>query len=127
MGQALLVSVDIPMGAEILRALDVAGLNVKVAAWMVLPEYEDWRIILASSAFDKAGTLKTFRLIREALDAAGIPIERRPIFVPLRLTDPTIRELRRIFGKAKSVEGMRLGGQMIGDRFIEDGYAYRIS
>jgi len=127
MGQALLVSVDIPMGAEILRALDEAGLNVKVAAWMVLPEYEDWRLILGSSTFDKAGTLKTFRLIREALDAAEIPIERRPIIVPLRMTDPTIRELRRIFGKAKSVEGMRLGGQMIGGRFIEDGYAYRIS
>jgi len=25
------------------------------------------------------------------------------------------------------VEGMRLGGQLVGDRFIEDGYAYRIS
>jgi hypothetical protein len=29
------------------------------------------------------------------------------------------KELRRVFGKP-------LGGQMIGDRFIEDAYAYRI-
>jgi hypothetical protein len=35
--------------------------------------------------------------------------------------------LRRIFAKTKSVEGMRLGGQMIGDRFIEDAWVYRIS
>lgn len=26
-----------------------------------------------------------------------------------------------------SAKGMRLGGQMIGDRFIEDAYVYRIS
>jgi hypothetical protein len=32
-----------------------------------------------------------------------------------------------MFGKANSVEGMRLGGQMIGDRFLEDAYLYRIS
>ena len=127
MGQALLVSVDIPKGSEILRALDEAGLKVKVAAWMVLPEYEDWRIILASRIFDEVGPRKMYGLVHDALDRAEFPVELRPPFVILPMTDPTIRELRRIFGKAKSVEGIRLGGQMIGGRFIEDGYAYRIS
>jgi hypothetical protein len=45
----------------------------------------------------------------------------------LSMTDPFTKVLRRIFGKAKSVEGRRLGGQMIGDRFVEDAYIYRIS
>ncbi|MBZ5724745.1 MAG: hypothetical protein LAP87_07080 [Acidobacteriia bacterium] len=45
----------------------------------------------------------------------------------LAMADPFIKELRRIFGKAKSVEGMRLGGQLIADRFIDDAYVYRIS
>jgi hypothetical protein len=45
----------------------------------------------------------------------------------LPMSDPFIKGLRSIFGKAKSVEGMRLGGQLIGDRFIEDAYVYRIS
>ena len=45
----------------------------------------------------------------------------------LPLTDRSIKALRRIFAKAKNVEGMRLGGQMIGDRFVEDAYVYRIS
>jgi hypothetical protein len=43
------------------------------------------------------------------------------------MADPSIRELRRLFGKTKSVEGMRLGGQVFGDRFVEDAYVYRIS
>jgi hypothetical protein len=44
-----------------------------------------------------------------------------------RTYDPFIRSLRKTFAKAKSVEGMRLGGQTFGDRFVEDAYAYRIS
>jgi hypothetical protein len=40
--------------------------------------------------------------------------------------DPFIRELRKMFGKAKDVTGMRLGGQTIGNRFIDNAYVYRV-
>ncbi len=40
--------------------------------------------------------------------------------------DPFVREIRGIFGKAKDVEGMRLGGQTIGNRFIDSAYVYRV-
>jgi hypothetical protein len=40
--------------------------------------------------------------------------------------DPFIGEIRRIFGKAKDVMGMRLGGRMIGNRFVENAYVYRV-
>jgi hypothetical protein len=43
------------------------------------------------------------------------------------MKDPFIQELRKLFGKAKSVAGMRLGGQSFGDRFVEEGCVYRIS
>ena len=45
----------------------------------------------------------------------------------LAMSDPFIKALRKLFGRSKSVEGMRLGGQMIGDRFVDDAYVYRIS
>jgi hypothetical protein len=45
----------------------------------------------------------------------------------LRMKDPFIRDLRKLFGTAKNVTGMRLGGQSFGDRFVEDGYVYRIT
>jgi hypothetical protein len=45
----------------------------------------------------------------------------------MKLDDPFIQELRGIFGKAASVEGMHLGGQIIGNRFVEDSYAYKIA
>ncbi|MGO4883974.1 MAG: hypothetical protein ACLP59_24590 [Bryobacteraceae bacterium] len=127
MGQALLVSVDLDTGGEILRILDEASLKVTVALWALLEEYTDWRLVLASRRFDVVGTLEAHGIINDALRAAGFPIENKPSILILPMTDSTVRALRRIFGKVKSVEGMRLGGQQIGSRWVEDAYVYRIS
>ncbi len=54
-------------------------------------------------------------------------VEKTPTILIPPTTDPTVRTLRRIFSKAKTVEGMRLGGQQIGKRWVEDAYVYRIS
>jgi hypothetical protein len=40
--------------------------------------------------------------------------------------NPLVCGLRRIFGKAASLEGMRLGGQTIGGVWVDDAYVYRI-
>jgi hypothetical protein len=127
MGQALLVNVDLDAGAEILRIIDTAGVRVSVAAWIVLDEYGDWRLLLSSRQLDAAGPGKASGLVFDALVAADFPVEKTPTILILPTTDPTVRTLRRIFGKAKTVEGMRLGGQMIGKRWVEDAYVYRIS
>ena len=127
MDKTALVNIDFLRGAEILKALDQAGLRVSVALWTYLEEYEDWRLILAGRKLDAAGRREGYGLVHDALMATGITPERTPALMITRMTDPFIRELRRIFGKAKTVEGMRLGGQMIGDRFVEDAYVYRIS
>ena len=128
MDKTLLVSgVDLGQGAEILRILDGAGLKISVALWVYLPEYEDWRLVLSSRKFDAVRLPTAYGLFHDALEAAGIPLERTPPVMILGMSDPFIRTLRRIFGKAKSVDGMRLGGQTIGDRFVDDAYAYRIS
>jgi len=127
MGEALLVNVDVDRGAEILRILDEAGLKVSVALWAVLGEYGDWRLLVASRRLDAVDQLKAYLLVNEALRASGFPLEHKPSIVILPMTDPTIRALRQTFGKAKSVEGMRLGGQLIGKRWVEDAYVYRIS
>ena len=127
MNKTALVNVDIDTGAEVLSALDKADLKIKVAAWFQLPEYGDWRLVLAARSFDLPDLREAYGLIRKALEADEFPIERRPAILVMRTSEPLIRDLRRIFGKTKSVAGMRLGGQTIGDRFVEDGYVYRIA
>jgi len=129
MHKSALVSVDLETGSEILEILDRANVKIGVALWAVFPDYYDPRLVVSARRFDSLGTRKAYGLANESLDAAESPPRRRktPIIMILPMTDPFIRGLRRIFAKAKDVEGMRLGGQMIGDRFLEDAYVYRIS
>ena len=127
MGQALLVNVDLDAGAEILRIMDKARVKVNVASWIVFDEYGDWRLLLSSRQLDAAGPGKASGMVFDALVAADFPVEKTPTILILPMTDSTVRTLRRIFSKAKTVEGMRLGGQQIGKRWVEDAYVYRIS
>ena len=127
MGQALLVNVDLDAGAEILRIMDRAGAKVSVAAWIVFDEYGDWRLLLSSRQLDAAGPGKASGLVFDALVAADFPVEKTPTILILPMADSTVRTLRRIFSKAKTVEGMRLGGQQFGNRCVEDSYVYRVS
>src|SRR6185437_2571130 len=127
MDKATLVNVDVGLGSEMVSLLEGAKLKVNVALWMFLSEYEDWRLVVAGRRFDTPDPRDAYRLLHDTLDPAGFTPRRTPPVLILPMADPFIRELRRIFGKAKSVEGMRLGGQMIGNRFVEDAYVYRIS
>ena len=127
MDKTAMVSIEIDTGAELVEKLERAKVKVSVALWAYLSEYSDWRMILSSRQFDSLDLRDALGLIHDSLDAAGIKPERAPLVMILPMNDPFIRDLRRHFAKAKSVEGMRLGGQMFGDRFIEDAYVYRIS
>ena len=127
MDKAALVNIDIQRGAEILDALDRANVRVSVALWAHLAEYEDWRLVLSARRFDAMDLGDAYGLLHNRMADVGLTVEKTPPILILPMSDPSIRDLRRIFGKAKSVEGMRLGGQMFGDRFVEDAYVYRIS
>jgi len=120
-----LVGIEIERGAALVKALDDAKIKIRVAMWAYLSDYEDWRMVLAGPGLD-AGR-DAYGLVVEAMAKAGFTPETSPVYVIYRMKHKFIRELRRIFAKARSVEGMRLGGQLIGDKFIEDAYVYRIS
>jgi len=80
---------------------------------------------LATPLYDKLGQRGAYRKLIDTLwtsdqDWANSPIQLQSIRSPL------IRELRRIFRKAASVAGMRLGGQMIGGVWVDEAYVYRI-
>jgi len=126
MDKTVLVVRDLANGTEILEALDRAKLDIRVAVWAYLDEYPDWRLVLASPRFDEVGLGESFGLIREALEAAGIPYEKKPPIVILKMSDKTIRDMRKMYSKSKELEGRNIGYQSFGDRFIEEAIAYRI-
>ena len=127
MDKVALVSPEIERGALLIDTLESAKIKVAVALWAYLSEFEDWRLVLSARQFDSFGIRDAYGLLHESLAGAGFTPRTTPRVMILPMTDPFVKELRRVFGKTKSVEGMRLGGQMFGDRFVQDAYVYRIS
>jgi hypothetical protein len=124
--QSVLVNIEIQRGADVLAALDLAKLTVSVALFARLAEYGDWQLVLAARAFDEHRITKAYGLVFESLTAAGIAVQKTPSILILPMKDPFIRDIRRMYGKSKDVEGVILHSESFGGRFIEDGYVYRI-
>jgi len=124
MDQATLVGLEIDKGRRIVSTLDHSGIDPKVALWLITPEYEDGRLVLASTKLDQTHPLRAYEEVAEALKGSFVYI--LPPMLILRMKDPFIKALRDRFGKTSDVEGMRLGGQSMGNRFITDAYVYRI-
>jgi len=127
MDKTALVNFDIERGREVVVALDAAEMKIAVALWAYSPEYEDWRLVISGRQLDSLDLRDAYRQVNDALTSAGLTPDKTPPILILSMNDSFIKTLRQIFGKTRSVEGMRLGGQMIGDRFLEDAYVYRIS
>lgn len=126
MDSATMVSFDIESGQKVIDALDADGKNPNVALWAKIPDYEDWRLVIASDRLDQTSQFLGYTQINEALEKAQIPIHRQPTISLRSMDKPFIQDLRSIFSSAKDTYGMRLGGQMIGDKYLEDAFVYRI-
>ncbi|MDQ2835395.1 MAG: hypothetical protein M3Y50_16965 [Acidobacteriota bacterium] len=124
MDQATLVNLDVDAGARAVVALDDAKIRVVVALWMVSDDHDDWRLVLSSPFLDQSRLLDAYQEVAKALHGRFLHMPPPILILPTK--DPFIRDLRKLFGKTKDVNGMRLGGQMIGNRFVSDAYVYRI-
>jgi hypothetical protein len=121
-----LVSYDIENGKEVIEALDRDGKTPNVALWAKLPDYEDWRLVIASDLLDKSSSLSGYEEINAAMKKAGISYRKRPTIYWRPMNKPFIQALRSAFASAVDTYGMRLGGQKFGDQYLEDAFVYRI-
>ncbi len=124
MDKTALVSFDIDNGQRILDALDQDGKSIDVALWAVLPQYEDWRLVVASQNLHLR--YSGISEMNAALRKANIGWNNRPTIFLCDLDEPFIRELREVFSGSDDIYGMRLGGQKFGDQYVEDAFVYRI-
>jgi ribonucleotide reductase beta subunit family protein with ferritin-like domain len=124
--QSVLVNIEIQRGADVVAALDQAKVKVSAALFASLAEYGDWRMVLAARAFDELGLRKAYGLIFESLTAAEIGPEKTPSILIFPMNEPFVRDIRRMYGKSKNVEGLILRSQSFGARFVEGAYVYRI-
>ena len=125
MAQATLVGFDVEAGSRVLKALDAGGINVPIALWIWSDYYEEWRLVLASPAFDQTSSLQAYEQFFRALQDR-YPIMPPPLLI-LPMKDPFIKGLRRMYSKTEGIEGLHLGSQIIGKMSISDAYIYRIA
>jgi hypothetical protein len=126
MDTAALVNFDIENGEKVIEALDRDGKAPTVALWAKLPDYENWRLVIASNRLDQSSSRAGYMEINSALEKAGISIHREPSILLRSMDNPFIKALRRVFAPAADTYGMRLGGQRFGDKYLEDAFVYRI-
>jgi len=126
MGASTLVTFDIENGDSVIKALDDDGKMPNVVLWAKLPDYEDWRLIVASEYLDQTSPHTGYSQIIAAMDKAQIPNHRRPSILLRAMNNPMIEALRNTFASVKDTRGMRLGGQQFGDKYLEDAIVYRI-
>jgi hypothetical protein len=108
MDKAVLVDFDVKAGAQVVEMLDRTKVRVSVALWAFLPEYQDWRLVLAGRPFDTRSQFEAYDLVHDTLSAAGIRPSKTPPLMILRMADPFIAALRRSIGKTEDDEGMRI-------------------
>ena len=109
-----------------IKALDADGKAPNVALWAKLPDYEDWRLVIASDRLNQLSQISANREIVAAINRAGISPHRQPTISMRPMDNPMIQALRSTFASTSDTFGMRLGGQMFGDRYLEDAFVYRI-
>lgn len=124
MGYTALVGLDIAAGEQVVAALEKAGIPISVGLWAVFPEFEEGRVVLASPALDAMEPRAAYHVVAQVLH--DNPPKVRPSLTILRMDDPFIQELRAVFASTSSTAGMRLGGQHLGNRFLDDAYVYKI-
>src|SRR5271157_1050600 len=117
MDNVALVNFDIENGKEVIDALDRDGKAPKVALWAKLPEYEDWRLVIASDRLSQSGSTYGYSQVNAAMQKAGISARKRPKVFLRPMDKPFIKALRHVFGQADDTYGMRLGGQTFGDQY----------
>lgn len=127
MGKTTLVEVDLKITERIVSALESHGVPVAAALWVNFQEYEDWRLVLAAKKLDKLDPRDAYLTVNQITKDAGITVWESPTIHLMKTTDPFIRAIRKVYGKAPKVVGMRLGGRMWADRYIEDGFAYKVA
>lgn len=126
MAKKVLVDADVQLGDKILAALDAAKFPISVAIWILTEKDAGWKFVIGTPLRDKVRPLELYGQLIAALRKDD-PESRDFDDIQLRGNrDPFIRGLRKLFGKAASVRGMRLGGHHIGDVWLDDAIVYRI-
>ncbi|MGI9086744.1 MAG: hypothetical protein ACR2HH_03220 [Chthoniobacterales bacterium] len=119
----------IQAGADLVRALDDAGMNVTSALWFYLEDSDTWRLIFGSPTVAAEGPKRFYEGVQRVLTAKeqGVGISLRDITV-VAPNDSSLLLLRPAIATGSTgIAGIRFSRNTINGHFIRDAYIYRLS
>jgi hypothetical protein len=124
----VLVESDWDAGARLIEALDSKGLEVKAALWLLSPELEEWRLIIATPLIDEQGPIAAYTLVQSVLEATpeaqSIPLDSISIVSP---GDPIIKLLGKTFRTGPVITRLGLTKASVRNVFFEEAHIYRMN
>lgn len=114
-------------GAFLTRHLLDAGLGVSASLWLFEPELNSWRLVLGVPEVDRRGPIAIYKTIRSVISRNRAQLD------DIDITDISVRSpkdslLRVLSGSVRvPTGGVRVSGNAVGGRFIDDAYIYRVT
>lgn len=110
-----------------LAVLDHAGLKVRAAFWLYLPESNEWRLYLALPMVSRKGPKETYSRIRPHLDGIEDKVLSLKNISVVAPNDRLVKLLGSAVKTGPGIGGIRFTGNVIDNVLIEDAYIYRVA
>jgi len=129
MVDAALTPQAIQEGAELLQALDEAGLTPDAAFWFYFSDINAWKLVLAEMRVGPDGPREIYRQVQRALSNRADKIKSFSLAdVVLAKPDaPVVSVLKRALRVERNAGGVRFSQNVIDGVLIEDAYIYRLA
>ena len=118
----------IAAGAELVRQLDSAGLEVVAGLWFYETEDERWRFVIGSPEVRTRGANGVYRKIETVLGRIpqGRSVFSLGVIRAVKDTDPLLSVLRIAVHTGAGIHNIRFSRNSVNGHFIEDAYIYRL-
>jgi hypothetical protein len=112
----------------LIEALDSKGVEVKAALWLLSPELEEWRLIIATPLIDEQGPIAAYTLVQSVLEATpeaqSISLDSISIVSP---GDPMVKLLGKTFRTGPVITRLELTKASVRNVFFEEAHIYRMN
>jgi hypothetical protein len=125
-GTEKLVDAEVRFGQEVVEALDRAEVPYRAALWYFAPQYDEWRLLIATPLVNEEGSPKAYLRILKVLSKE--PASNELPFTRVWLVkddDPLIDAIAKSLHLRRGTKPKFTGGSLQGS-FARDAHIYRL-
>jgi hypothetical protein len=113
-------------GEDLLRELDRHKFPARAALWLYKEEPDEWRLVIATPHLRSMGPLRNYKSVQRVIAKIETPLKLRSVAL-VDTRDRMIKGLSTPLLRRAAASGVRLSHTVIGGRYIEEAYVYRVA